>query len=231
MATYREIKGIKVPYLDADPPSAVADTEEGSVWYNSATGNLKAFVSYDTWATTAPLNTARRGTAGCGTQTAAVIASGYSPPLVGVCEEYNGSGWSESGDLNTDRAKSGMSGIQTSALFYSGRTASILDNVESYNGATWSEVADVNTARYGGGSAGVSSTSALYFGGDTTADPSTVDSCESWDGSSWTEVADLVSDSGRIMIRGCGTATAALGVGGDSAGAPTTAVVSVEEWN
>jgi hypothetical protein len=29
MATYREIKGLKVPYLDADLPSASASTQEG----------------------------------------------------------------------------------------------------------------------------------------------------------------------------------------------------------
>ena len=29
MATYREIKGLKVPYLDTDLPSASASTEEG----------------------------------------------------------------------------------------------------------------------------------------------------------------------------------------------------------
>ena len=39
MATYREIKGLKVPYLDADPPSDA----EGDVWYNSSTGKLRAF--------------------------------------------------------------------------------------------------------------------------------------------------------------------------------------------
>ena len=110
MATYREIKGLTVPYLDADLPSASADTQEGGVWYNSATGKLRAFVAYDTWATSAPLNTGRTGTAACGTQTAAALGAGYSPPLVGLCEEYNGSGWSESGDLNTARAKADMVG-------------------------------------------------------------------------------------------------------------------------
>ena len=51
MATYREIKGLTVPYLDADLPSASADTQEGQVWYNSATGKLRAFIAFDTVAT------------------------------------------------------------------------------------------------------------------------------------------------------------------------------------
>ena len=31
MATYREIKGLRLPYLDADLPSASADTQEAQV--------------------------------------------------------------------------------------------------------------------------------------------------------------------------------------------------------
>ena len=60
MATYREIKGLTVPYLDSDYPSAVADTQSGNVWYNSGTGKLRAFISYDTWATGGTLSNAGR---------------------------------------------------------------------------------------------------------------------------------------------------------------------------
>ncbi len=59
MATYREIKGLSVPYLASALPSASASTQEGQVWYNSATGKLRAFVAFDTWATSAPMITAR----------------------------------------------------------------------------------------------------------------------------------------------------------------------------
>ena len=72
MATYREIKGLKVPYLDADLPSASASTEEGGVWYNSATGKLRAFVAYDTWSTSASLINVGQNMQGAGTQTATV---------------------------------------------------------------------------------------------------------------------------------------------------------------
>ena len=80
MATYREIKGLTVPYLDADLPSASASTQEGSVWYNSGTGKLRAFLSYDTWATSASLNIGRDYLSGFGTQTAAIAAAGYTGP-------------------------------------------------------------------------------------------------------------------------------------------------------
>ena len=76
MATYREIKGLKVPYLDSDLPTASAITEEGSLWYNSLTGKLRTFVAADTWATSAPMNTGRSSLGGGGTQTAAWAAGG-----------------------------------------------------------------------------------------------------------------------------------------------------------
>ena len=77
MATYREIKGLKVPYLGSDLPSAAAETQAGSVWYNSATSKLRAFTSYDTWAASAPLSTGRGGGTSFGIQTAALLAGGY----------------------------------------------------------------------------------------------------------------------------------------------------------
>ena len=103
MATYRAIKGLKVPYLDTDLPSASATTEQGSIWYNSITGKLRAFVAFDTWATSAPLSTGRTGSTSFGTQTAAALVGGTKyPPTVYYAntEEYNGSGWAESGDLS-----------------------------------------------------------------------------------------------------------------------------------
>ena len=89
MATYREIKGLKVPYLDADLPSASASTEEGGVWYNSATGKLRAFVAFDTWATSAPLMNTRAGGVGIGTATAGLSVTGQLPTVTAATEEYN----------------------------------------------------------------------------------------------------------------------------------------------
>ena len=90
MATYREIKGLRVPFLDADLPSASASTQEGSVWYNSTSGKLRAFVSYDTWATGTVMNTGRDYHSGFGLQTAAIAAAGYIGTTVSaLVEEYN----------------------------------------------------------------------------------------------------------------------------------------------
>ena len=97
MATYREIKGLTVPYLDADLPSASADTQEGGVWYNSATGKLRAFVASETWSTSAPLGTARWGGGGAGTQTAGLAFAGNSGSNDDATEEYDGSSWTAGG--------------------------------------------------------------------------------------------------------------------------------------
>ena len=88
MATYREIKGTSIPWVDSDYPSSVATSQAGQLWYNSTSGKIRAFLSYDTWATTAPLGTARQTLAGIGTQTAALAAGGGAPGASNKTEEY-----------------------------------------------------------------------------------------------------------------------------------------------
>ena len=155
MATYREIKGLRVPVLDADLPSASAATQEGSIWYNSGTGKLRAFVAYDTWATSGPLNTGRDHMSGFGLQTAAIAAAGYVGTTVQtIVEEYNGSGWAETTDINTGRRLSAGNGTTTAGLVVAGRSATAAVAVtEEYNGSSWTETGDLNTARQNHGNA------------------------------------------------------------------------------
>ena len=166
MATYREIRGLRVPYLDADPPSASASTQEGQLWYNSSTGKLRGFVAYDTWATGSPLNTARQTTAAAGTQTAGMIFGGDTPPATGATEEYNGSGWSESGDLNTARAHNHGAGTQTAGLCFGG-TPGTKNESEEYDGSSWTEGDNLNTGRRKGAGFGIQ-TAAVLAGGITS---------------------------------------------------------------
>jgi hypothetical protein len=143
MATYREIKGLTVPYLDSDLPSASASTQEGGVWYNSATGKLRAFISYDTWASGASMSNVTRGAAGGGTQTAAFSAGNY--PAAARTEEYNGSGWAAGGDINTPRGYMSGMGTLTAGLICGG-TPPNKDETEEYDGSSWTESGDLNTA-------------------------------------------------------------------------------------
>jgi len=64
MASYNTIKGLTVKYLSADP----ANPEDGQVWYNSGTGNLRVdgMVLAGSWAssTAIPTGNQRMGAAG-----------------------------------------------------------------------------------------------------------------------------------------------------------------------
>ena len=224
MATYREIKGLKVPYLDADPPTAVADTEAGSIWYNSATGKLRAFIAADTWSTSAPIGTGRGQTAGAGTQTAGLIFGGDLGAKSVLTEEYNGSGWAGGGDLNTAKDSHGGLGIQTAALSVAGLAPGAADIVESYDGSSWTEIADINTAR-GGVAATGTTTAGLVLGGSVPGNPESA-LTESWNGTAWTETGDL-NDAREVYQNSCGTSTATLCIAGYSP--PQVAVV--EEFN
>ena len=57
MSTYRELRGLKVKYLAADPSPATA----GDVWYDSVTYQLKGFVGRKAWSAGSNLGTALAG--------------------------------------------------------------------------------------------------------------------------------------------------------------------------
>ena len=54
MATYKEIRGVNIQSLDADPTAV-----EGDVWYNATTSILKMYSAAGAWATGGNVNTAR----------------------------------------------------------------------------------------------------------------------------------------------------------------------------
>ena len=233
MATYREIKGLTVPYLSADLPSASADTQEGGVWYNSGTGKLRGFLSYDTWATTSPVNTGRNASVAGGTQTAGLVAMGT--PFLNSTEEYNGSGWSAGGNINTAREEGGSGGsvhTQTAAIIFAGKTppSTAVAIAETYDGSTWTEIADLNSARRSQLGGAGTTTACIAFGGNNP-DP-VGDQTESWNGTSWTEVADMnepVSVGGGSA--GTSSASALCAGGYGPPGLPQGRMATVEEWD
>ena len=200
MSKYKEIKGFKVQTLASD------------------TVTSQALVG--SWASGGSLNTTRALGLGSGTQTAALMAGGYtSPPYSAKTETelYNGSSWTEVADLNTGKSGIMGGGTQTSAIGASGSTA------ESWNGSAWTEVADLNTSRSGGGGVGQSSSAAFVFGG--YIGPPRSAAAEQWNGSSWTEVGDL--NSAKDEQASVGTTTSALSVGGTV----TAVIAENESWN
>ena len=226
MATYREIKGLNVSYVGADPPTASATSQAGEVWYNSGTGYLKVFTANDTWSTTAPLSTARSDMGGGGIQTAAFVVAGYTTANVASTEEYNGSGWTAGGDLGAAARQLGGCGTLTAGLCFGGKTTVQVNTTDEYDGSTWTEGGALTLARDKMGSAGTQ-TAGLCFGGNV--DPSLEkDESEEYNGTGWTEGDDL--NTGRKSPGGLGIQTAALCVGGTQPG-DSDYVATVESYD
>ena len=223
MATYKGINGTAVQNYAGDLPGAV----EGQVWYNStaATFKINTGAVVTAWATGNNMNTGRRdfGSAGAGTQTAALAFGGVAAPVTAVTEAYNGTNWTEVNDLNTARKYLAGCGTQTSALGFAGyHPGAITGATEQYNGTNWTEVNDMSGARYNLAGAGATNTAGLSFGGSPAST-----NTELWNGTNWTEVNNL--NTGRYKPGAAGITTAALAFGGQSAAEPQTAVT--EQWN
>ena len=89
MATYKQIYGTNVEVLASDPSNPV----EGQIWYNSTSQTLKGYALVaGSWATAGPMNTARAGLGGLGTQIAALGFGGITTAASTATEEYSGAG-------------------------------------------------------------------------------------------------------------------------------------------
>ena len=126
MAGYNEIRGLRVKYLSDDP----ANAENGQVWYNSTTGNLRVqgIEGAGAWSSGGNLNVGRGATGGIGTQTAGLCCSGQISPgpsnNTNSTEEYNGSSWTATGNVGTSRYTMGAAGTQTAGLISMGYSGS-----------------------------------------------------------------------------------------------------------
>ena len=170
MATYREIHGRAIKSLSTDPS---ATTDEGQIWYNTASSTFKSIVNYEAWASGANSINAFTTRAGSGTQAANLIAGGDDPSANGrsEVEEYNGTGWTAGGALPVTRRTAAGCGPQTASIIFGGKTgpsATPGSSPESnsatsldYNGSSWTSNPSMNTARYGLGGAGAGQSSAL----------------------------------------------------------------------
>ena len=97
--------------------------QEGQMWFNSSSSALKGYgtaagIPSATWASGGSMNTGRGSSAPsqAGSQTAAMVSTGASPPLLANVEQYNGSTWTETTDVNTARSGLGGSGTTLSLI-------------------------------------------------------------------------------------------------------------------
>ena len=76
MATYKEIKGTGIQFLDADPANPLI----GQVWYNTTSSTLKGTTAgAGAWASGGSLPTVAQAGGGAGTQTAGLAYGGNLP--------------------------------------------------------------------------------------------------------------------------------------------------------
>ena len=211
MAGYNEIRGLRVKYLSADPSNA----ENGQVWYNSTSGNLRVQgIGIEATSSTSPMTTGRVQGGGGGIQTDGFGAGGYTTTNVAITEEYNGSGFSAGGNLTSARRAMGGTGQTPAGLVFGGYTTTRVGLTEEYNGSSWSESGDLSTTRYAISSAnGSPQTAALGFAGYATA---ASNATEEYNGTSWTAGGTL--NVATFDAAGAGTQTSALMCGGSKPG-------------
>jgi len=194
MATYKEIKGVTVQALDADPV-----TNTGS------------------WASGGNTNSPHSGYGGSsGTYTAALVAA--NEPYGANVELYDGSSWTETGNLNTSRVGAFSAGTQPATWLGGGRTgpAASTNNTETFNGSSWTETNEMNTTRFSSGSTGTY-TAGIAVSGNTFTDISR--EVETWNGTTWsTHPNNYDADVAEIIT--FGTTTAAIMAGGFDGPAP-----------
>ena len=143
MTTYNELAGFRVNYVSSDP--TLNSENEGQVWYNSTSGELKSLVQIKAWASGGSLSTARYGLGGAGSQTAGLGFGGYTTANSNATEEYNGTSWTAGGNLGTARVFLGGTGIQTAGLGFGGTTTAVTAATEEFTGAATTPTASILT--------------------------------------------------------------------------------------
>ena len=216
MAGYNEIRGLRVKYLSADPAGA----EDGQVWYNSTTGNLRVegIQGAGTWASGANYPTTFVSGSGGGNISAGWVTAGGSNTAT---FKYDGSSWTSTGALNTWRAGAGSAGSQTAGLIFAGSTSpapspSGRNNItEEFNGSSWSEQNDMAQTRdslAGCGTQTAALGAAGFISGPYPSGSTQV--VEEYNGSSWTSANSVPGSSGKAGLTAAGIQTAAITVGG-----------------
>jgi|TARA_B110000503_G_scaffold61645_1_gene97701 hypothetical protein len=216
MAGYNEIRGLRVKYLSADPAGA----EDGQVWYNSTTGNLRVegIQGAGTWASGANYPTTFVSGSGGGNISAGWVTAGGSNTAT---FKYDGSSWTSTGALNTWRAGAGSAGSQTAGLIFAGSTSpapspSGRNNItEEFNGSSWSEQNDMAQTRdslAGCGTQTAALGAAGFVSGPYASGSTQV--VEEYDGTNWTSATSVPGSSGKAGLTAAGTQTAAIATGG-----------------
>jgi len=148
----------------------------------------------------------------CGTQTAALVVSGYG---TATCEEYDGSTWSSGGSIAAERNEHAVFGTQTAATEVAGYDSgfSRTTSVSEYDGSTWSSGTAISTATAGMAGLGTYHAGTI-IGGNTSS--GNLSSTQEYDGSSWSSSYTMNTAADRLS--GAGSSTSAIKAAGDNGG-------------
>ena len=221
MATFKVTRGTPVAFRDSAYPTAYPSAHEGELFYNGSSGAFQFIgIGAGAWSSGGNINTARKGLSGFGTQTAAIAATGNTPPNTTNVESYNGTSWSEVANVNTGKFYRGNCGLQTAGLLVGGAPATV--DTEEWNGNGWTE-----TANYPGTVTfpillGVQ-TAAFCVAGTISDSFSTETNI--YNGSAFTESTAINTARGEGV--GAGTTTAGVIAGGNTG----SIVNNTELWN
>ena len=230
MASYNTIRGLRVKYLSADP----ANPEDGQVWYNAGTGNLRVdgILAPGSFSSGGNLNTGRYAIGSAGTFTAGLAIGGdlfgSNPSSRGSnsTEEYNGTSWTGGGNLGTSGSWRAGAGTQTAASGTAGNNySSYMSTSENYDGSSWTSSTSAPYAAEGSVSTGSRAASIWGGGGAPSQSPEYPPKFFYGDGEGWTAITNS-NNANRYASVFTGTQTAALLTGGQS---PQTA--NTESWN
>ena len=224
MADYNTIRGLRVRYLSAEP----SNPEDGQVWYNSTTGNLRVdgIAVAGSWASggAAPRGLASGSLAGV--QTSAMMwggDTGGAPPGWPLASySYNGTSWTGAGDIPSPvRATTGQfgAGAPTAAAYGGFNTPGVV-TIE-YNGSAWGAGGSLNDSReYAYNTGGGTQTAGIAIGGGPSQAVH-----EHYNGTAWTQKTSF--PSGANSLYAIGSQGATLGVSG---GNGTTASWDGSAW-
>ena len=230
MANYNTIRGLRVKYLSADP----ANPEDGQVWYNSSTGNLRVngILAPGSFSSGGNLSTGRYAIGSAGTFTAGLAIGGdlfgSNPGSRGSnsTEEYNGTSWTGGGNLGTSGSWRAGAGTQTAASGTAGNNySSYMSTSENYDGSSWTSSTSAPYIAEGSVSTGSRAASIWGGGGSPATSPEYPPKFFYGDGEGWTAITNS-NNANRYASVFTGTQTAALLTGGSSPQTDPT-----ESWN
>ena len=219
MTDFKTLKSIPVKTISGNRSG---NSFEGQLYYDSDGAGVFKFLAPElgAWASGGNINTPRKGLSGFGTQTAAIAATGNTPPKTVNVESYNGSAWTEVNNVNTGKFYRGNCGVATAGLLVGGAPATA--DTEEWDGSSWTETANYPASVTFPILLGTQ-TAAFCIGG-TVGDPY-VTSTNIYNGSAFT--ASTAINTARGEGVGAGTTTAGVITGGNT-GSVTGAT---ELWN